>query len=149
MKVALGSDHGGYALKEQIKIWLNEAGYEVDDLGSGSPEPVDYPAYAAAVAREVASGQADFGILACGTGLGMAMVANKVRGIRAAVVNDLFCAKHARAHNDANIMTIGGRVVTEEMAKQIIEVFLTTGFEGGRHARRVSEVMALEKDWGK
>lgn len=149
MKVALGCDHGGHALKEQIKGWLAGTDFEVADLGCDSSESVDYPAYAIAVARTVASGQADLGILVCGTGLGMAMAANKVRGIRAAVCNDLFCAEHARAHNDANILTIGGRVVDDVTARRIVETFLNTDFEGGRHARRVQQLMAIEEDWGK
>jgi ribose 5-phosphate isomerase B len=149
VKVALGSDHGGYALKEQIKTWLGANGHEVEDLGCDSTEPVDYPVYAIAVARRVTAGEADRGILVCGTGVGMAMAANKIAGIRAAVVNDLYCAEHARAHNDANIMAIGGRVVDEETARRIVAAFLNTKFEGGRHARRVDQIMALENDWGK
>jgi ribose 5-phosphate isomerase B len=150
VKVALGSDHGGYELKQQIKGWLTEAGHEPVDLGSDTPDAVDYPAYAVAVAKEVAGGQADLGILICGTGLGMAMAANKVRGIRAAVANDLFCAEHARAHNDANILTIGARVVDEPTALRIIDTFLNTEYQGGgRHERRIKQIMDIENDWGK
>jgi len=149
LRVAIGCDHGGYDLKEQVKDWVNESGHEADDMGCDSTEPVDYPAYAVAVARKVASGAADLGILVCGTGLGMSMAANKVSGIRAAVCNDIFCAEHARAHNDANIMTIGGRVVDDAQARRIVETFLNTKFEGGRHARRVAQIMAIENEWGK
>jgi ribose 5-phosphate isomerase B len=148
LKIAIGSDHGGYALKEQIKRWVAELGHEVDDLGCVSAESVDYPVYAITVARNVASGAADLGILVCGTGLGMSMAANKVKGIRAAVCNDLYCAEHARAHNDANVMTIGGRVVNDADARQIVEAFLNTKFEGGRHARRVYQIMAIEEAKG-
>ncbi len=149
MRVALGCDHGGYDLKERIKGWARDLGHQVDDLGCDSAESVDYPAYAVAVARKVTSGAADTGILVCGTGLGMCMAANKVPGIRAAVCNDLYCAEHARAHNDANIMTIGGRVVADGDAKRIVETFLNTKFEGGRHSRRVAQIMAIENEWGK
>ena len=149
MKIALGCDHGGYALKEQVKIWLKDLGHDMTDLGCASSAPVDYPDFALAVSREVASGSADLGILICGTGLGMAMAANKIRGIRAAVCNDVYCAEHARAHNDANVMTIGGRVVDEATAHRVVETFIGTNFEGGRHARRVAEIMAIENDWGK
>lgn len=148
MKIAIGSDHGGYALKEQIRRWVAELGHEVDDLGCDSADSVDYPVYAIAVARKVASGAADLGILVCGTGLGMSMAANKVKGVRAAVCNDLYCAEHARAHNDANVMTIGARVVNNTDARQIVEVFLNTKFEGGRHARRVDQIMAIEEAKG-
>jgi ribose 5-phosphate isomerase B len=148
LKIAIGSDHGGYALKEQIRRWVAELGHEVDDLGCDSADSVDYPVYAIAVARKVASGAADLGILVCGTGLGMSMAANKVKGVRAAVCNDLYCAEHARAHNDANVMTIGARVVNNTDARQIVEVFLNTKFEGGRHARRVDQIMAIEEAKG-
>lgn len=149
MKVAIGSDHGGYTLKEEIIAWLKDMGHAVEDLGCDSADPVDYPVYAVAVARKVALGTADTGILVCGTGLGMSMAANKVPGIRAAVCNDVYCAEQARAHNDANVITIGGRVVDSATARRIVETFLNTKFEGGRHARRVEQIMAVENDWGK
>ncbi len=149
MKVALGCDHGGYELKEQIKGWAEELGHEVEDMGCESADSVDYPAYAVAVGRKVTRGEADTGILVCGSGLGMCMAANKVPGIRAALCNDLYCAEHARAHNDANVMTIGGRVVTAAEARLIVETFLNTKFEGGRHSRRVEQIMAIENEWGK
>lgn len=149
MRVALGSDHGGYELKEIMKAWLKKTEHTAIDLGCDSTEPVDYPDYAVKVARLVATGDADFGILACGTGIGMAMAANKVRGVRAAVVNDAYCAEYARAHNDANIMTIGARVVDEAAALRLMDIFLTSSFEGGRHTLRVAKIMAIENDWGK
>lgn len=148
MKIALGADHGGYSLKEDIKNWLKSSGYEVVDFGCESAEPVDYPEYALVVAREVAEGREDIGILVCGTGIGMSITANKVPGIRAALCNDVYCAEHARRHNDANIMAIGGRIVAPETAIEIVKTFLTAKFEGGRHGRRVGKIMQVEKEWG-
>lgn len=148
MKIALGADHGGYSLKEEIKTWLQTSGYEVVDYGCNSAESVDYPEYALMVANEVANGSEDIGILVCGTGIGMSITANKVPGIRAALCNDVYCAEHARRHNDANIMAIGGRVVAPETAVEIVKTFLTSEFEGGRHERRVQEIMQVEKEWG-
>lgn len=148
MKIALGADHGGYSLKENIKNWLESSGYEVVDFGCDSSESVDYPEYALMVANEVAKGDEDIGILVCGTGIGMSITANKVPGIRAALCNDVYCAEHARRHNDANIMAIGGRIVAPETAIEIVKTFLTSEFEGGRHERRVKEIMQVEKEWG-
>jgi ribose 5-phosphate isomerase B len=148
MKIALGADHGGYSLKEKIKNWLESSGYTVVDFGCSSAESVDYPEYALMVANEVATGTEDIGILVCGTGIGMSMTANKVPGIRAALCNDVYCAEHARRHNDANIMAIGGRIVAPETAIEIVKTFLTSDFEGGRHARRVEKIMQVEKEWG-
>lgn len=149
MRIALGSDHGGFALKEDIKTYLASKRYEVVDLGTDSEEPVDYPEYALRVAREVAAQICDIGILVCGTGIGMSITANKVPGIRAALCNDIFCAEHARRHNDANVLTIGGRVVEPDDARAIVKTFIKTPFDGGRHRRRVDQIMAIEKEWRK
>jgi ribose 5-phosphate isomerase B len=148
MKIALGADHGGYSLKEKIKDWLEASDYEVADFGCDTADSVDYPEYALAVARDVAAGDSDTGILVCGTGIGMSITANKVAGIRAALCNDVYCAEHARRHNDANIMAIGGRIVAPETAVEIVKTFLTSEFEGGRHARRVEMIMQVEREWG-
>ncbi len=147
MKIALGSDHGGFELKEDIKAYLKSENCEVIDLGTDSEEPVDYPDFALRVAREVAVEACDLGILVCGTGIGMSITANKVPGIRAALCNDLFCAEHARRHNDANVLTIGGRIVEPDAARKIVKMFITTPFDGGRHRRRVDQIMAIEKEW--
>ncbi len=148
MKIAIAADHGGYALKEQIKIWLAEQGHEAVDFGCASPESVDYPDYAVTVAREVGEGRFPLGILVCGTGIGMSITANKVAGVRAALCNDTYCAEHARKHNDANIMAIGGRVVAPETALEIVKTFITSQFEGGRHQRRVDRIKQIENEWG-
>lgn len=141
MRIALGSDHAGFEQKEQIKAYLGAAGHEVVDVGTTSgEESVDYPDFAVAVAREVARGDARFGVLVCGTGVGMAMAANKVEGIRAANVTDPEFAKLARAHNDANVLTVSGRFVPLEVNEKIVDAFLATPFEGGRHAGRVEKV---------
>ena len=144
MRIAIGSDHAGYHLKEIIKSRLVESGAEVDDLGTASEASVDYPDYAAAVARRVASGASDRGILVCGTGIGMAMAANKIHGIRAASVEGLESARLSRAHNDANVLTVGARITPPELALAIVQTFLDTAFEGGRHQRRIDKIMALE-----
>ena len=149
MNIAIGSDHGGFLLKEDISRWLADNGHEVTDYGCDSEESVDYPVYALKVAKQVAAGFHDIGVLVCGTGIGMAMTANKVAGIRAALVNDVYSAAHARRHNDANIIALGGRIVTPEQAKDIVRTFLESEFEAGRHARRVDEIMEVENDWGK
>ena len=149
MRIALGSDHGGFALKEDIKAYLTGEKLEIADFGTDSEEPVDYPEYALKVAREVAADACDMGILFCGTGIGMSITANKVPGIRAALCNDVFCAEHARRHNDANVLVIGGRVVEPDDAREIVKTFITTPFDGGRHRRRVDQIMAIEKEWRK
>jgi ribose 5-phosphate isomerase B len=144
VRIAIGSDHAGYHLKEIIKSRLLESGAEVDDLGTTSDASVDYPDYAAAVARRVASGANDRGILVCGTGIGMAMAANKVNGVRAASVSDLESARLGREHNDANVLALGARITPTDLALEIVQTFLDTPFLGGRHQRRVDKVMALE-----
>ncbi len=144
MKIAAGSDHAGFDLKNRLCRFLTGHGHSVEDLGTYSPESTDYPDWAAAVGRAVAEGRADFGVLVCGTGVGMAMAANKVHGVRAANCNNLFVAGLARAHNDANIVTLGAREVGPEHAEAIVMTFLETAFEDGRHARRIAKIAALE-----
>jgi ribose 5-phosphate isomerase B len=140
MKIAIGSDHGGYLLKENITRYLNKRKVGFKDFGAYSEESVDYPDIGRKVAKAVASKKFKFGILVCGTGLGMAMVANKVRGVRAAVCHNVYTAKMSRAHNDANILSLGGRVLKKALAKKIVDAFLRTPFEGGRHLRRVRKI---------
>jgi ribose 5-phosphate isomerase B len=142
--IALGSDHGGYALKEEIKAFLTEKGIPFTDFGTDSEASCDYPIYAEKVCRSVVSGESEKGILCCGTGIGMSMAANKIRGIRCACCSDCFSAEMTRRHNDANVLSLGGRVVGAGLALKIVELFLNTPFEGGRHARRVGMVMDLE-----
>ncbi len=146
MKLAIASDHGGFELKERIKKMLLDAGYELADSGCENAEGCDYPDYALKVAKEVAGGNAEFGILFCGTGIGMSMAANKVRGIRAAVANSAEQAKLSREHNNANILCIGARVLGNELAEHIVKTFLTTNFSNEeRHLRRVNKIMEIEK----
>ncbi len=142
--IALGSDHGGYALKEEIKRHLAERGVPFTDFGTDSEESCDYPVYADRVCRAVTAGEAEKGILCCGTGIGMSMAANKHRGIRCACCGDCFSAEMTRRHNDANVLALGGRVTGPGLALKLVDIFLDTPFEGGRHARRVGMVMALE-----
>lgn len=145
MKIALASDHAGFDQKSRLKAHLEDAGHQVDDLGTGSAdESVDYPDFAFAVGRAVASGDADFGVLVCGTGIGMAIAANKVEGVRAANITDPEFAALARSHNDANVVTVSGRFVPVEINAQIIDRFLSTPFEGGRHAGRVLKMTASQ-----
>ena len=144
MKIALASDHGGFALKEAIKAHLTDRGYEVLDLGTHSEESVDYPKYGQACGEAVISGQADRGIVCCGTGIGISIAANKVKGIRCAHCADCLQAEMTRKHNDANMMAIGAGFTGKNMAERMVEVFLSTEFEGGRHERRVNKMMALE-----
>jgi len=143
--VVLGSDHAGFALKESIKGLLDEMKVPYRDLGTAQPVPVDYPDYAEAVAREIVSGRADRGILACGTGIGMSIAANKIPGIRAAVVWDENSARLARAHNDANIMTVGGRTTPAGHVAAMVRVFLATDYEDGHHDPRIRKIAKLER----
>jgi ribose 5-phosphate isomerase B len=145
MQTVIGSDHGGYELKQAIAESLIAEGYQVLDIGVHSPESVDYPDIAALVARAVAAGQAQRGILICGTGIGMSMAANKVHGVRAALCTDCYMARMAREHNDAQILCLGGRVLGIGSALDIVQVFLESEFQGGRHARRVKKINALEQ----
>jgi ribose 5-phosphate isomerase B len=144
MRIALGADHAGFALKERLKEHLQTTGHEVEDCGTFSEDRSDYPDAAARVGEVVARGGADRGVLVCGTGIGMAIAANKIPGIRAANCNDLFMVGLARAHNDANVLTVGSRVVATEHAEAIVEAFLETGFDGGRHLDRLKKIAALE-----
>jgi len=143
--IALGADHAGWGLKEDLKRWLFQSGFEVLDFGTHSPESVDYPDYAAVVAESVASGKADRGVLVCGTGIGMSMTANKVAGIRAALCGDAFTARMSREHNDANVLAMGARLVERDSAVEILRVWLDTPFAGGRHARRLDKIAHLER----
>ena len=142
--IALGADHGGFLLKEAIKAYLEQENIAYHDFGTYSEDSVDYAPIAEQVAHAVANGEAEKGILCCGTGIGIA--ANKVKGIRAAVVTNAFCAKATREHNDANILCMGGRVITEKDAVEFTKIFLTTEFEGGRHQRRIDQIAAIEQE---
>lgn len=144
MIISIASDHAGYEQKQQLIAYLVVKGYEVIDLGPQSDDRVDYPDYAVKVARHVAEGKSRFGVLVCGSGIGMAITANKIHDIRAANVTSVEFAKLAREHNDANVITLSGRYVDLETNKQILDAFLAAEFEGGRHAVRVAKIMLLE-----
>ena len=146
-RVAIGADHAGYELKQHLVNMLLGRGYEVDDQGTHSTESVDYPAFCAGVGRTVRDGAADVGIVLGGSGQGEQLAANKVRGVRAALCTCLYTARMARSHNDANVLSIGARVVGEGLAEEIVTTFLNTDFEGGRHARRVDQITQLESDF--
>ena len=146
MKIVLGCDHGGYKTKESIKNFLVEKGYEVVDAGCYSEESVDYPVYGIAAAEKVASNECDYGILVCGTGIGISISANKVKGIRCALLHDVNGAKLTRQHNNANMMALSGRFLPVEEALEIVEAFLTTEYEGGRHQRRLDIISEYEND---
>jgi ribose 5-phosphate isomerase B len=146
MKIALGADHAGYELKDRIKQHLEQQGIAVRDEGTASPESVDYPDYARAVAHDVSEQRADLGILVCGSGIGMAIAANKVDGIRAANVSSEYEAQMSREHNDANVLALGARILQPEEALQIVDKWLATPFAGGRHERRVEKIAAIEKE---
>ena len=145
MRVAIGADQGGYELKQRVAEFLIAQGYAVSDLGVHRLESVDYPDIAALVARAVAAGEAERGILICGTGIGVSLAANKVDGVRAALCTDCYMARMAREHNDAQILCLGGRVLGVGSALDIVQVFLGSEFLGGRHARRVDKISALER----
>ena len=142
--LAIGSDHGGFALKEEIKKYLDSKHIAYEDYGTLTGESCDYPDIASAACQAIASGKCDRGILICGTGIGISMAANKVKGIRAACCSDYFSAKYTRLHNDANVLCMGGRVVGPGLATELVEVFLSTQFEGGRHQRRIDKISAIE-----
>ena len=144
MHIAIGSDHAGFAYKEALKPTLAALGHTVRDLGSSGPDPSDYPDYAVPVARAVAAGEAERGILVCGTGIGMSISANKVPGIRAAVLFDPLTTRLSRSHNDVNVACFGARTQRFEDVKSLLEMWLGTAFEGGRHAARLAKVSALE-----
>jgi ribose 5-phosphate isomerase B len=144
MRIAVAADHAGFALKEALKSYLVQLGHEVMDFGTHSEEMVDYPDLAAPAARAVAAGECDRGVFCCGTGLGVMLTANKVRGIRAVVCHECFSARMSRLHNDANVLCLGGRVHAIGLAQELVHVWLETPFEGGRHAVRVDKIKALE-----
>jgi ribose 5-phosphate isomerase B len=145
MKIALGADHAGFELKDKIKQHLQQQGINVRDEGTSSPESVDYPDYARAVAHDVSEQRADLGILVCGSGIGMAIAANKVDGIRAANVSTEYEAQMSREHNNANVLALGARILKPDAACQIVDKWLATSFAGGRHGRRVEKIAAIEK----
>ena len=146
MRIAIGADHAGFALKQHLLSTLAPLGHAVDDRGTDSEAPVDYPPICAEVARLVVSGGADRGIVIGGSGQGEQISANKVRGIRAALCNDLYTARLSREHNDANVLAIGGRVVGFGLAEEIVTLWLATSFDGGRHQRRVDQIMEIERE---
>ncbi|MDP2167478.1 MAG: ribose 5-phosphate isomerase B [Thermodesulfovibrionales bacterium] len=145
MTIAIGSDHAGVELKEELISLLKEMGIEYADMGTSSPASVDYPDFGELVSEAVLKGEADRGILICGTGIGMSIAANKFPGIRASLCNDLFTAKMSRLHNDANILVIGGRIVGQGLAREIAKVWLETPFDGGRHLDRLRKITVIEK----
>lgn len=147
LRIAIGSDHAGYDLKQHLVRFLREAGHEVDDQGTHSTESCDYPPICAGVGRTVRDGRADLGIVLGGSGQGEQLAANKVRGVRAALCNCLYTARMARSHNDANVLSMGARVVGIGLAEEIVTTFLSTAFEGGRHARRVAQLSDLENEF--
>lgn len=144
-RIALAADHGGYLLKENLKPFLQKQGYQVDDCGTHSPESVDYPDFAYAVAKKVSEGEAWRGIIIDGAGIGSCMVANKVPGVRAAMCYNHATALNSREHNNANVLTLGAGMIDADLAKQIVLTWLNTTFAGGRHARRVDKIMAVER----
>lgn len=143
--IAIGSDHGGFALKQEIMKYLDEKGIEYKDFGTYTEDSCDYPNYGEAVGRAVTSGQCDRGIAICGTGIGISISANKVRGVRAALCGDCYSAEYTRRHNDANVLALGARVMGSGLALKIVDTFLNTEFEGGRHARRVDLISKIEE----
>lgn len=143
--IAIGSDHGGYQLKEEIRKYLESIGISYKDFGSYQGESCDYPVIGKAVAESVASGECEKGLLFCGTGIGISIAANKVKGIRAACCSDYYSAKYTRLHNDANILSMGGRVIASGLAIEMVDVFLNTEFQGGRHATRIQMIDDMEK----
>jgi ribose 5-phosphate isomerase B len=147
--VAIGADHAGFALKEDLKQHLKELGHEVDDAGTDSEEPVDYPPICAAVARAVRDGRADRAVVLGGSGQGEQMAANKVRGVRAALCNDLYTARTSRRHNDANVLAMGARIVAPVLAREIVTLWMDTPFDGGRHERRVEQIGEIENEEGR
>jgi ribose 5-phosphate isomerase B len=145
MRIALGSDHAGFILKEDVKAFLDEHGHEVVDYGTDSQRPVDYPAFIAAAAHAVGNGECERAIVMGGSGQGEQIAANKVHGVRAALCHDLFLAELSRKHNDANVLSMGGRVVAPAYAREIVRVWLDTGFEGGRHVPRLEQIASIER----
>jgi ribose 5-phosphate isomerase B len=148
-RIVIGSDHAGFPIKEVIREYLEAAGYAVDDRGTSSEASVDYPDYGKAVGDQVASKQADLGIAVCGSGIGISIAANKVPGIRAALAHDVTTARLAREHNDANVLALGGRIVTEATAIEMVQTFLTAAYLGGRHQLRLDKITAIEQEENK
>jgi ribose 5-phosphate isomerase B len=146
VRVTIGGDHAGFRLKRELVAHLEELGHRVEDLGTDSEDAVDYPAICAAVGRAVRDGLADRGVVLGGSGQGEQIAANKVRGVRAALCNDLYTARMSREHNDANVLSIGARIVAPALAREIAELWLTTSFEGGRHERRVRQIEEIERE---
>ncbi len=144
MKIAIGTDHAGYDFKEAMQAYLKSKGHDVQDLGTYDKESVDYPDYAERVGKVVVEGQAPFGILVCGAGIGMSIAANKIHGVRAGLCHDLYTARMARSHNDANIIVLPARLIALTIAYEMVDLFLATPFEGGRHAGRVEKIAKLE-----
>jgi len=145
MKIAIGADHAGYKVKEELKVFLKSLGHEVVDVGTTGEESVDYPDFAKKVAESVAAKRADRGVLVCGTGIGMSIAANRVNGVRAAVVTDEFTSEMSRKHNDANVFCAGARILPVVKIAEALKVWLETPFEGGRHQRRIDEITRIEK----
>jgi ribose 5-phosphate isomerase B len=145
VRISLGADHAGFPLKEELKAFLTQEGHEVLDHGTDSTEPVDYPAFCAAAARDVADGRADRAIVLGGSGQGEQIAANKVHGIRAALCHDLYLARLSREHNDANVLALGARIVAPAYAREIVRVWLGTAFEGGRHVPRIEQITEIER----
>jgi ribose 5-phosphate isomerase B len=145
MRISLGADHAGFTLKEAVKAFLLDEGHEVTDHGTDSTDPVDYPVFCATAARDVAIGAADRAIVFGGSGQGEQIVANKVHGVRAALCHDLYLARLSREHNDANVLSMGGRVIAPEYAAQIVAIWLDTPFAGGRHEPRIEQIAAIER----
>lgn len=145
-RITIGSDHAGFSVKETIRKFLESAGYTVSDLGTWSEESVDYPDYGKAVGERVVSKLADVGIAVCGSGIGISIAANKVPGIRAALAHDVNTARLAREHNDANVLALGGRIVSPETAVEMVQTFLTTAYLGGRHQGRLDKITQIERD---
>ena len=144
MKIAIGTDHAGYDFKEAVQAYLKAQGHDVQDLGTYSKESCDYPDYAERVGKYVVEKQAQFGILVCGSGIGMSIAANKVHGVRAALAHDLYTARMGRSHNDANVLVLPSRLIALPIAEEMTDLFLATPFEGGRHAGRVEKIMKME-----
>jgi ribose 5-phosphate isomerase B len=145
MKIGLACDHGGFELKEELKAFLKSMGVEPMDMGTYGEDPVDYPDFGVLVAEKVSKGELEKGILICGTGIGMSILANKFPGVRAALANDLYSSRFSREHTDANILAMGGRIVGKDLAKEILRVWLETPFAGGRHKGRLEKIEAIEK----
>ena len=145
MALAIGSDHGGYELKKEIKDLLDDKGIEYKDFGTDSGESVDYPEFAQPVAQAVAEGEYEKGILICGTGIGMSIAANKIKGVRAALCHDVYSARMTRRHNNSNLLTMGGRVIGADLAREIVKVWVEEDFDGGRHKRRIDKISQLEE----